>query len=62
MVSEAKKRANMKSDKKNAKYVTLKLNKNTDKDILEYLDTLDNKNGYLKNLIRQDIKNKKIKH
>ena len=37
MVSEAKKRANMKSDKKNAKYVTLKLNKNTDKDILEYL-------------------------
>lgn len=56
MVSEAKKRANMKSDKKNAKYVTLKLNKNTDKDILEYLDTLDNKNGYLKNLIRQDIK------
>ncbi|WP_300077834.1 hypothetical protein [uncultured Thomasclavelia sp.] len=59
MVSEAKKRANMKSDKKNAKYVTLKLNKNTDKDILEYLDTLDNKNGYLKNLIRQDIKNKK---
>ena len=59
MVSEAKKRANMKSDKKNAKYVTLKLNNNTDKDILEYLDTLDNKNGYLKNLIRQDIKNKK---
>lgn len=59
MVSEAKKRANMKSDKKNAKYVTLKLNKNTDKDILEYLNTLDNKNGYLKNLIRQDIKNKK---
>lgn len=59
MVSEAKKRANMKSDKKNAKYVTLKLNKNTDKDILEYLDALDNKNGYLKNLIRQDIKNKK---
>lgn len=59
MVSEAKKRANMKSDKKNAKYVTLKLNKNTDKDILEYLDTLDNKNGYLKNLIRQDIRNKK---
>ena len=59
MVSEAKKRANMKSDKKNAKYVTLKLNKNTDKDILEYLDTLDNKNGYLKNLIRQDIKDKK---
>ena len=59
MVSEAKKRANIKSDKKNAKYVTLKLNKNTDKDILEYLDTLDNKNGYLKNLIRQDIKNKK---
>lgn len=58
MVSEAKKRANMKSDKKNAKYVTLKLNKNTDKDILEYLDTLDNKNGYLKNLIRQDIKKK----
>ena len=59
MVSEAKKRANMKSDKKNAKYVTLKLNKNTDKDILEYLDTLDNKNGYLKNLIRKNIKNKK---
>lgn len=56
MVSDAKKRANAKSDKKNAKYVTFKFNKNTDIDILERLEKQENKQGYIKKLIREDIK------
>lgn len=33
----------------------LKLNKNTDADILDYLDGLSNKQGFIKTLIRQAI-------
>lgn len=35
--------------------ITLKLNKATDADILSKLAAVDNKQGYIKNLIRQDI-------
>ncbi len=44
-----------KYDKKNCKPVYLKLNKKTDKDILEKLDSVESKQGYIKKLIRQDI-------
>ena len=40
---------------KNVKQVKIDLNRNTDEDIIEYLSTLDNKQGYIKDLIRQDI-------
>jgi len=46
-------------DKKNTSRVMLKLNNNTDKDILEELSETPNKQGYIKSLIRQDIASKK---
>ena len=55
-LSEARKRANAKSDAKNAVRVMLKFNKNTDVDILEKLGEVGNKTGYIKELIRNDIK------
>ena len=46
----------IKYDKTNTKRVYIKLNKNTDKDILDYLDSISNKQGYIKELIRKDMK------
>lgn len=42
-------------DAKNTKQIRLKLNVNTDADILEKLDAVGNKQGYIKELIRRDI-------
>lgn len=42
-------------DKANTVQVKLKLNKNTDQDILAKLHQVGNKQGYIKSLIRQDI-------
>lgn len=55
MVSEAKKRANEKWDKENIRRFALKVAKNTEKDILEKLESQENVNGYIKRLIREDI-------
>lgn len=41
---------------KNVKQVKIDLNRNTDEDIIKYLDSMDNKQGYLKDLIRKDMK------
>lgn len=57
MYNEAKKRANAKSDAKNTRQIKLKLSVNTDADILAKLDSTENKQGYIKELIRKDIKN-----
>lgn len=46
----------IKYDKENTKRVYIKLNKNTDSDILSYLDSKPNKQGYIKELIRKDMK------
>ena len=46
----------IKYDRENTKRVFIKLNKNTDKDILDYLDGITNKQGYIKELIRKDMK------
>lgn len=51
--------ASMKYDKKNTRDIRLKLNKKTDADILEKLDSVENKQGYIKDLIRKDIENSK---
>lgn len=56
MVSEAKKRAQVKYDKKNTKQVIIKLNINTDADVIGKLDSIGNKQGYLKNLIRDNMR------
>ena len=44
-------------DKDHTKAVHLKLNKVTDADILEWLEHFPSKQGYIKQLIRIDIKN-----
>ena len=49
--SEAKRRW----DAENTVQISIKLNKNTDADILERLDSVPNKQGYIKELIRSDI-------
>ena len=55
MVSEAQNRAQAKYDKTNTKMIQMKLNLKTDADILEKLDSVGNKQGYIKALIRADI-------
>lgn len=47
-------RASMKYDKENVKQVKLSLNRKTDADIIAILETCDNVQGYIKDLIRQD--------
>lgn len=42
-------------DRENTVVVTMKLNKNTDADILEKLDSVEYKQKYIKELIRADI-------
>lgn len=53
--SEAQKRASTKYDAENTKQIMLKLNTKTDKDILERLERVGNKQGYIKRLIRKDM-------
>ena len=59
MTTEAQKRAKKKYDAKAVKQIKFGFNKKTDADILQKLDEVPNKQGYVKNLIRKDIaKNK----
>lgn len=55
MTTEAQKRAVAKYDAENTRKIVLKLNTGTDADILKRLDTMDNRQGYIKRLIREDI-------
>lgn len=43
-------------DKENTVQFRLKLNKKTDADVIEKLQSVDNKQGYIKRLIREDTK------
>lgn len=43
-------------DKENVAQIRIALNKKYDADIIAYVKLLENKNGYLKQLIRDDIK------
>ena len=54
-VSEAQLRAQAKYDKTHTKGIYLKLNLETDKDIIEHLGGKDNVQGYIKELIRRDM-------
>ena len=42
-------------NKENTVQVALRLNKNTDEDIIKWLNNQENKQGYIKYLIREDI-------
>lgn len=53
--TEAQKRAREKYEKTNTVQLKMKLNRNTDADILAKLDSVGNKQGYIKSLIRKDI-------
>ena len=55
MTSDAKKAAKARYDAKTARHISLKLNLNTDKELIEQLDRQPNVQGYLKDLIRKDI-------
>ena len=54
-VTEAQRRAIAKYDKENTAFVGLKLNRKTDADILDKLQGVGNRQGYIKELIRRDI-------
>ena len=56
MTSEAQKRASAKYDAKNTKRIALKLNVMTDADILAKLEAVGNAQGYIKELIRKDMR------
>lgn len=55
MTTEARKKANKRYDDNNTVQFKMKLNKNTDKDILERLDNVESKQAYIKRLIREDM-------
>lgn len=61
-MTPAQKRAKEKYDNNNTVQIKLKLNIKTDKDILEALEHSGNKQGYIKELIRKDLKEKTILH
>lgn len=56
MTTEAQRRAKKKYNDKNTKLITLRLNLRTDKDIFRKLDEVESKQGYIKELIRKDIR------
>ena len=52
--------ATAKYQKEKTKNVSLRLFINTEMDIINHMATIENKNGYLKQLIRQDIAKKQV--
>lgn len=55
-ISDARLRANKKYADKNCVSFSIQLNRNTDSDILDHLQKQDNRQGYIKELIRQDLR------
>lgn len=53
--TDAQKRATRKYDDAHTRKIVLKLNTNTDADILAKLAQVQNKQGYIKSLIRADM-------
>lgn len=59
MITDAQKRAQKKYDEANKgkfKNIALKLNKESDKDIIDKLAEVESMQGYIKDLIRKDLK------
>lgn len=55
MVSESQKKASAEFNKRKTVQVALRLNIDTEKDIIEKLNQVPSKMGYIKDLIRKDI-------
>ena len=60
-VSEAQKRASAKFEREKTRSIKIKLTISTDADILAKLDAVGNKQGYIKKLIRDDLKRDDLK-
>lgn len=58
MVTEARKKAVRKYDAKNTRQYHLKLNLGTDDDIIKEFDSQQSIQGYIKRLVREDIRNR----
>lgn len=56
--TDAQRKAIEKYDRQNTRQYHLKLNRNTDADIMARLDEVDSIQGYIKQLIRADIEKK----
>lgn len=60
-VSDAQRKANAKYEREKTRSIKIKLTKSTDADILRKLDDVGNKQGYIKALIRADLKKEERK-
>lgn len=56
MTTEAAKAAKARYDSKTARYFSLKLNRNTDKELIEHLERQESIQAYIKKLIQEDMK------
>lgn len=56
----ARRRANAKYDASNTTQVKFKFNNKTDADVIKRLNEVPNKAGYVKSLIRADIKTNQV--
>lgn len=59
--TEAQKRASAEFNKRKTVQVALRLNIETEKDIIDQLNQVPSKMGYIKELIRKDIASNKIR-
>ena len=57
MATEAQSKASDKYNKENTLCVLLRLNFSTDRDVIQKLESVPSKMGYIKELIRKDMKN-----
>lgn len=55
--SESQNKATQNYKKKNVKKYLLELNRNTDQELIDKMESVQNKQGYLKELIKKDINN-----
>ena len=53
--TKAQAAATKRYQEKNTKLMTIRLNLNTDQDVINRLEEVDSKQGYIKRLIREDI-------
>ena len=56
--TESQIKASIKYNKENTVQISLKLNRTTDADLIDRMNRIENKQGYIKELIRRDIANK----
>lgn len=56
--TESQIRASIRYNKENTVQISLKLNRYTDADLIDSLNRIANKQGYIKELIRRDIAKK----